>query len=120
MYVSARATRAGVRSSPSRWGSGSSTRRMLATADSMGSDDMGAALTHGARWGNLSRHGRAVGPALRRRQQSLDAQALEDGPRRRRLVERIEMEPGTAGPQQLGALRRRPFHRDLERSRRIA
>src|SRR2546422_8246316 len=103
---SARATRAGVRWSPSRSGSGSRARRIARTCASSSSCIARLRLTDGGRRRKARR---------RRSNQALTAQILEDRARRRGFVERVEMDPGSAAAQQLGTLPRRPFHADPER-----
>src|SRR5262249_38428237 len=59
---------------------------------------------------------RRMAPAL---DQALAAQVLEDRARRGRLVEGIEMNPGRAASQELGALPRPIFDAELEPGVRI-
>src|SRR5262245_31060936 len=95
--VSARATRSGVRSRPSRSGSGSMARRMAVTCASRSSRAIFGALTDG-----VSR-GKATASAAH---QAIPPQVLEDRARRRRLVEGVEVDAGRASPQELRALPR--------------
>src|SRR2546422_7481066 len=94
------ATRSGVRARPSRSGSGSMARRSARTCCSRSFADIRQALTEAL----PRRKARSAGD------HALAAQVLEDGARRGRAVEGVEVDPWRARAQQLGALPRRPLH----------
>src|SRR6266852_3057672 len=93
--ASPRATRSGVRARPSRSGSGSMACRSARTCFSRSFTDMRSGCNGSA----LASQG-ALGSAP---EDALAAQVLEDGARRRRAVERVEVDARRALAEQLGA-----------------
>src|SRR6266849_3721555 len=107
----ARATRSGVRARPSRSGSGSMARRSARTCFSRSFTDMRSGCNGSA----LASQG-ALGSAP---EDALAAQVLEDGARRRRAVERVEVDARRALAEQLGALARCPLDADPDGGRLV-